>query len=167
MSSSGNLITTRLPSLKKESIILQCHCYQMNCVKEGTDVGSTCGSGCKINTNENDNSDTTGGGGGGRYEWEFDNCGQKFCTCPICTCKCRKAYKMEDIDSIMTQLALNESQNGDGREKGRGGDEDMHRNRVQGLINRSFSFGYQQRGVYDSSMRHMKEKGKSSFRSIS
>ena len=87
---NGKPITKRLPAMKKESLIIQCHCYQMSCVQEGTDVGSTCKMNCC-------NSKT-----GERYPWKLLNKTTK-CTCPVCLCMCRKAYKVDNLAGIMTE----------------------------------------------------------------
>ena len=42
LSSTGRPIKNRIPAVKKESLVLQCHCFQMRCVQEGSDIGSTC-----------------------------------------------------------------------------------------------------------------------------
>ncbi len=94
VSSTGRPITDRVPSLKLGSLILQCHCHQMRCVREGSLQGSTCNRMCrKPGTNK-------------RCEWREDDDGIKKCTCEVCICPCKKAYKIGDIPQIMAVMAL-------------------------------------------------------------
>ncbi len=145
----GKPITSRMPSMKMESFIYQCHCFQMRCAREGVDVGSTCEMGC-MNRKE-----------GKRYLWKYNDEGMKVCTCPVCLCQCRKAYKHDDIDEIMTQLALQESENGEGGGKENEGEHLQHQQKAQELISKAFAYGYERRATFfEPMMKKMKETGK-------
>ena len=141
---NGRPITSRLPSLQKESLMLQCHCFQMKCAQEGTDMGSTCELKCCDDDGE-------------RYGWKSNGTDSlKRCSCPVCRCPCKKAYKIEDIPAIMTELAKSESEK---REKGEEKGGKSFQQEAQSFINKSLRFGFTQRTVYEKSMEGMKEKG--------
>ena len=89
---NGKPVTKRMPPLNRESFILQCHCFQMRCTREGSDIGSTCELKCCNPVS------------GERYEWVIEN-EVKKCNCPVCCCRCRKAYKQENIHHIMAEIA--------------------------------------------------------------
>ena len=76
--------TSQLPRIKREDLIFHCHCFQMRCATEGTDIGSLCELKCCDSTT------------GERFPWKMEN-GLKKCSCPVCLCTCRKAYKFGKI----------------------------------------------------------------------
>ena len=126
--------------------MLQCHCFQMKCAQEGTDQGSTCEKKCSA-------------GNGRRFLWKYDGTDNlKKCTCPVCQCPCDKVYKIENITSIMTELAKQESERR-GEEGGKSKTE--YQQEAQAFINRSLQFGFSQRQIYEKSMDGMKKKGES------
>ena len=83
MTKQGTPYTMRPKGAAKEKKILQCHCFQMQCMQQGTNHGSTCLFLCLDNN-------------GIRFPWSKEKC----CTCPICRCQCNKAYYYDDVPAI-------------------------------------------------------------------
>jgi hypothetical protein len=90
---TGKVYKTKPQGSKMEALVLQCHCHEFHCAREGSDVGSTCPFRC-IDLN------------GSRYPWIVDKGG---CQCPACLCRCKKAYNKNDVSKI--QINLDESNN--------------------------------------------------------
>ena len=42
----GRAIRDRLPTIAREHLLIQCHCHQMRCAMENSNVGSTCELSC-------------------------------------------------------------------------------------------------------------------------
>ena len=144
---SGKAVTTRLPALKKEHLILQCHCYQMRCAREGTDCGSNCEMKCTDPLT------------GKRYKWVHEE-GLKKCSCPVCRCNCRKAYKLDNIEEILADLALAEAESNSVGTTNKKEAEMKRLIEAQQFISDSISLGYKSLDLYKSAMEKMKAKGK-------
>ena len=75
-------------------MILQCHCFQMQCTRKDSDSSSTCFNKC---LDEN----------GERCVW-LDG---KGCFCNICNCNCNKRYKKQDAVRISAKIKRREIAN--------------------------------------------------------
>ena len=144
---NGKAIRKRLPPIKKDSLILQCHCFQMQCAQENSDVGSSCELKCCDPTT------------GNKYKWEKVGILKK-CTCPICTCSCRKAYKLDNIQAIMGVLAREDGNVINSNLNNQKMAEKQQQLEARDFISKSLRFGYQQRDVYRNMIDKMKSKGK-------
>ena len=71
--------------------ILVCMCSNVQCAQENTDIGSSCHIGCRDEKND-------------RYP--YDGYPLKKYTCPICCCRCSKAYAVSDVQQISLKLSL-------------------------------------------------------------
>ena len=131
----GKIITKAPTAPKKEKKILQCHCYQMTCAREGSNCGNQCVFKC-IHPITNK-----------KYEWRNIN-GIKQCACPVCQCNCRKAYAIDDMTTIMTELTKRQSGVGnadiDGEEKARK-DQQIAIN----FIHKALKYGETQRNFHE------------------
>ena len=76
-------ILNRVIKQPVKCMILQCHCFQMQCTRKDSDSSSTCFNKC---LDEN----------GERCVW-LDG---KGCFCNICNCNCNKRYKKQDAQLI-------------------------------------------------------------------
>ena len=80
----------RSPKRPSDDIqILVCMCSNAQCAQENTDIGSSCHIGCRDENND-------------RYP--YDGYPSKKCTCPICCCRCSKAYAVSNIQRISLKL---------------------------------------------------------------
>ena len=41
VATNGKEVTRHIPPIKREHEVLQCHCFQMHCTQENSDVGTT------------------------------------------------------------------------------------------------------------------------------
>ena len=85
--SNGKDYKSKPKPLKREKLLIQCHCHEFTCTRQNSDTGSTCIFACLD-------------GNGVRFPWVEG----QGCTCVVCTCPCRKAYARADTQRI--QLAI-------------------------------------------------------------
>ena len=145
---NGRAITnpSQLPCIKREDIVYHCHCFQMRCATEGTDIGSQCELKCCNPTT------------GKRYEWKKEN-GLKKCTCPVCLCNCRKAYKFGKICAIMAELAKEDVNSSINRANSVADEKKKRQIEAQRFIADCVDIGKKSRGVYNLAMDKMKNEG--------
>lgn len=85
--SNGKDYRSKPKPLKREKLLVQCHCHEFTCTRQNSDTGSTCIFACLD-------------GNGVRFPWVEG----QGCTCVVCACPCRKAYARADTQRI--QLAI-------------------------------------------------------------
>ena len=143
---NGKPVTKRLPPLNREAIILQCHCHQMRCARANTDTGSTCELKCC-------NPIT-----GERYEWAIEN-GISICNCPVCRCQCKKAYKLDNMQHIMAEIAKEDAFKDKNGKKNGEVEQEKRSLEIQEFISNSIQYGYERRSEYKAVLDEMKNKG--------
>ena len=115
-SSTGKPYTRKPKKSKKGKVMLVCHCHQMKCMQENTNVGSTCHFGCLDDCRK-------------RFKWKKGSGGGGGCQCPVCMCNCKKAYAMSDAQAIavaLQHLKLNGSSSNNNNEDARREQEEKH-----------------------------------------
>ena len=149
---NGKPITNanQFPQFKKEDITYHCHCYQMRCATEGTDVGSQCELKCYDSSS------------GRRYRWRTED-GLKKCTCPVCLCRCRKVYRFGKIRTIMAELSREDVNSSISTSNSKVDEKRRRQIEAQSFISDCIDIGQKSRNVYSDAMENMKSKGKNNY----
>ena len=132
-------IVNRLIKQPGKCMLLQCHCFQMQCTRKDSDSGSTCFNKC-LDKN------------GKRSAW-LDG---KGCSCIICNCNCNKKYKKQDAVKISAEIKRRENVNSNSLIC------DMPANEqavAQKFIGDSFMMGAQVAQTAQDHLNSMKRKG--------
>ena len=96
----------RKPGTKDlESPLVQCMCSTARCLREGTDIGSLCFVRCRMQDDDDNRhpfecceEDLP------RYPWRVSERSRRQCTCPYCTCRCNKRFRIADFQAIALRL---------------------------------------------------------------
>ena len=77
----------------------------------------------------------------------------KKCTCPVCRCRCRKAYKKGNLQDIMAELAKYEVNNVNSLSTDKEKQKEEDETRAIDFISKSIAYGYERRNSYNAVMK--------------
>ncbi len=143
---TGKLLTKAPLYGKRDKLLMQCHCHQMRCAREKSNNGSTCEFKCMNSLTKK------------KFEWTYVK-GIKVCSCPVCMCKCSKAFAMDDVSSITSELTKRATGSGnpdvDGEKK-------AIEDQIEAInfISKTIDFGCDARKVCNDMMEKMKKSCK-------